>query len=232
MTEDKDIQRLREEYRSRETRLKESDIYALSNPAHLFMIQQRERAILKLLRKKGLEFLVEKQILEIGCGKGTVLLDFVRQGADPERLWGVDLLVDRLGEAKHHLPSSQFTNADGQFLPFPESSFDMILQFTAFSSVLDPKIKQQMAGEILRVLKSDGVILWYDFWLNPTNPQTAGIRLKEIRRLFLDCDLTIRKITLAPPIARRIAPCSRVLAMILETLTVFNSHYLVLIQKR
>ena len=42
-----------------------------------------------------------------------------------------------------------------------------------------------MAEEMVRVLrKPDGLIVWYDFWLNPTNKQTRGIRPTEIKKLF------------------------------------------------
>lgn len=231
MSDRRDIQRLREEYRARDERVENSERYSLSNLSYVFMLQQREWEILRLLRQNGLIDLKGKHILEIGCGKGAVLQDFVRYGAAPHKLFGVDLLFDRLMTAQHALPSAQFANADGQRLPFPSEQFDLLLQFTAFSSILDPEIKNRMAGEMLRVLKPGGATLWYDFWLNPTNPQTAGIRLREIRQMFPGCTLSFRKITLAPPISRRLVPISKPLAILLESLRIFNSHYLVLIKK-
>ena len=99
-----------------------------------------------------------------------------------------------------------------------------------FTSVLDEAVKANLAGEMLRVLRPGGMILWYDFWLNPTNPQTEGIKPSEIRRLFPGCDFEFRRITLAPPLARRLVPVSWVVAFLLEKLRVFNSHYLVAIR--
>jgi hypothetical protein len=70
-------------------------------------------------------------------------------------------------------------------------------------------------------------------WLNPANPQTRGIRPVEIRRLFPGCHFTFERITLAPPIARRLASFSWGLCMFLESLKIFNiipfgdTHYLV-----
>ena len=43
------------------------------------------------------------------------------------------------------------------------------------------------------------------FWLNPTNPQTRGVRPAEIRQLFPGCSFKFERITLAPPITRRLA---------------------------
>jgi hypothetical protein len=74
------------------------------------------------------------------------------------------------------------------------------------------------------------LILWYDFWLNPTNKQTRGIRPPEIRRLFPGCGFEFHRITLAPPLARRIVPISWLLAALLEKLKLLNTHYLVAIQ--
>lgn len=227
----KDIQRLRQEYQARANRLRGVNPYSFFNPSHLFIIQQRERKILDLLRDFGENELSKMQILEVGCGNGAVLLDLVRFGADPCHVWGIDLIYNRLKNAKDVLTSGKFLSGDGQSLPFQSQSFDLLLQFTAFSSILDPKIKQNMAAEMLRVLKPRGAILWYDFWWNPTNPQTVGVKPKEIKVLFSNCEYVFQKITLAPPLARRIVPISWQLAVLLESLKLFNSHYLVLIKK-
>jgi ubiquinone/menaquinone biosynthesis C-methylase UbiE len=197
-----------------------------------FMLQSQERALLSCLKEFGFQSLNQSKILEIGCGRGGVMLGFLRYGATASNLSGIDILLDRVVLAKQTLPESKISCADGQFLPYESAQFDILLQFTAFSSILDPQIKRNMASEMLRVLKPDGVILWYDFWWNPTNPQTAGIKPKEIKILFSNCVFKLHKITLAPPIARLIVPISWALAVILESLKVFNSHYLAIITKQ
>jgi hypothetical protein len=82
---------------------------------------------------------------------------------------------------------------------------------------------------MIRVTKHGGMILWYDFWINPTNKQTKGIGPDEIRHLFPNCQYDFHKITLAPPIARKVVPISWLQAIFLESLQIFNSHYLVAI---
>jgi ubiquinone/menaquinone biosynthesis C-methylase UbiE len=138
-------------------------------------------------------------------------------------------LLDRLEEAHTFLPHLALSNADGQYLPYAAQSFDLIVQFTVFSSILDERVRVNLGHEMLRVLKPGGVILWYDFWLNPTNPQTRGIRPGEIRSLFPNCQYEFHKITLAPPITRRVVPVSWALALLLESLKIFNTHFLVTI---
>jgi hypothetical protein len=48
--------------------------------------------------------------------------------------------------------------------------------------------------------------------------------------LFPNCTYEFHKITLAPPLARRIVPISWILALLLEKLKIFNTHYLVAIR--
>lgn len=108
--------------------------------------------------------------------------------------------------------------------------FDLVLQYTAVSSILDPGLRQSICADMLRVLKPTGLIFSYDFWLNPTNKQTRGLRPAEIRQLFPNCQVEFQRITLAPPIARRLVPLSWLVAAILEKLSVLNTHYLAAIR--
>ncbi|MFZ5919792.1 MAG: class I SAM-dependent methyltransferase [Chloroflexota bacterium] len=230
MPQSNDISRLRAEYEDRKRRFSNSDVYSWFNPANLFAIQGRQRAVLSALKRQGLSELSKLKILEMGCGGGGVLAEFLTFGASPENLYGVDLLPDRLGHARQTLPGSHFVNADGACLPFPSGTFDLVLQFTALSSILDPQLRRQICADMLRVLRPGGLILWYDFWLNPTNKQTRGLRPKEIRECFPNCRVEFHRITLAPPIARRLVSLSWGLCLFLESLKIFNTHYLAAIR--
>jgi ubiquinone/menaquinone biosynthesis C-methylase UbiE len=228
MTEN-DLDRLRSEYADRAKRLAGSDIYSLFNQANLYALQQRQRDTLALLRKHGFFPLKEYAIFELGCGTGGVLREYLTYGAKSMSLHGADLLFDRLEIALAQFAHLPVTCSDGQSLPYASRSFDLVLQYTAFSSVLDDDVKVELASEMLRILRPQGMILWYDFWLNPTNPQTQGIRPREIRNLFPGCRFEFHRITLAPPIARRLAPISWIASLLLEKMRIFNSHYLVAI---
>src|SRR5688500_10146512 len=74
--------------------------YAWSNPAHVFIMQGVERQILRCLAANGMASLSGKCILEIGCGTGHWLREFVKWGAQPHDVVGMDLLADRLDEAR------------------------------------------------------------------------------------------------------------------------------------
>jgi ubiquinone/menaquinone biosynthesis C-methylase UbiE len=234
-----DIARLRSEYEDRKRRFAASDVYSVFNKATLFSIHQRQRITLSTIIRFGFTSLSNISILEMGCGGGGILTEVLGFGASPENLHGVDLLFDRLLHAHHILPGSGFANADGQSLPYSDKTFDLVLQYTAISSILDPQVRRNICADMLRVLRSPdpasgkpgGIILSYDFWLNPTNPQTRGIRPGEIKRLFPNCRYEFHRITLAPPITRKLASISWGLCLFLESLKIFNTHYLVAIKK-
>lgn len=223
--------RMREVYAGRAERLAGAGTYSLANDAYLFAIQSRQRALLRLLRREGLWPLEDRDILEVGCGNGGVLLELLGYGADPHRLHGTDLLAERAAVARQRLPHLPISASSGTALPYPDDSFDIVLQFTVFSSILDPAICYTVAREILRVLRSGGAILWYDFWINPLNKQTRGIRPSEIRDYFPGCDIVLERVTLAPPLARRIVPASWSAALLLEKAGFLNTHYLAIVRR-
>ena len=88
-----DIQRLRAEYARREEDGISAIKYSRFNPVQLFLLQSRERALLQLLRKHNITDLGNLSICEIGCGRGGVLQEFLTFGADPQKLFGIDLLL-------------------------------------------------------------------------------------------------------------------------------------------
>ncbi len=225
-----DLERLRREYTRRSSAVS-GDRYSLANPAHLYTVQRRQRATVGMLRRHGLS-LTGKRILEVGCGHGEILYEYLGFCAGSSQLYGSDLIFDRIEKAHGWLSLIPLTCADGQLLPYAASSFDLVLQYTVLTSILDEGIKHNLAAEMQRVLNPGGLIIWYDFWLNPTNPQAKGIRPAEIHRLFPDCDIHLRRVTLAPPITRRLIPPFWGLASLLGSFRIFNTHYLALIRPK
>jgi len=190
--------------------------------------------VLALLRQHNRHALAKQKILEVGCGDGQILRELTKWGAQPENLAGVDLLPDQINEARRLCPGSvSLYCGNAVEMPFSDATYDLVVQVTAFSSVLDLAMKQQMGREMLRVLKPEGAILWHDFFFNnPKNPDVRGIRLREIRSLFPDCVVAVRRVTLAPPLTRLVAPLSWSFCYCLARIGVFNTHYLGLIFRK
>jgi SAM-dependent methyltransferase len=95
-----------------------------------------------------------RQVLEVGCGAGTDLVRFARGGA---RVTGVDLSSSAIALAGENFAQqgleADLREADGEHLPFPDGSFDLVyahgvLQYTADDRAL--------ARECHRVLKPGG----------------------------------------------------------------------------
>lgn len=202
--------------------------YSWFQPGHLFIMQQRERAVLRALARMGLTRLGELQILEVGCGNANWLRDFLRWGASPGRLFGVDLLPGRLAEGLRRGPATAgLACASGDLLPFPSKEFDLVLQSTVFTSVLDGATRQRIAAEMLRVVRPGGSVLWYDYYVNnPSNPDVRAVSRREIARLFPGCLIRFDRVTLAPPIARRLARVSWLACLLLEWVPFLRTHYL------
>lgn len=207
--------------------------YTHFNPGNLFIVQERERRLLAVLARYGYEDLDARTILEVGCGTGHWLREFVQWGARPENLAGVDLLPERIAEARHRCPAGVTVQCGSATkLNFPEASFDLVLQSTLFTSILDQDMRRVIASEMLRVMKPDGAVLWYDYHVdNPRNPDVRGVGKREIHRLFPGCRIELRRLTLAPPLARRLAPCSRLLCSLLARIPLLCTHYLGVIRK-
>ena len=214
------------------TRQIPADYYSLEKPWNLYRYQNLCMDFQKTLRENGFYPLENKTILEIGCGMGNWLVDLGKWGAKRQNLSGIDLDQGRIEKAKSRLTGADLRHGNAACLPWAPESFDLVFQFTVFTSVSDGELKKKIAMEMSRSVKSGGLIIWYDFFVNnPWNSYVKGVSKKEIARLFPDAKVVFKKITLAPPLTRMLAPISKRICGFLENLSIFNTHYLAVIQK-
>jgi SAM-dependent methyltransferase len=226
-----EIDRVRAEYRRRARDLPPG-FYGLDRPANYFWHARLCAQAIHDLAGEGLFPLTGRRVLDTGCGQGVWLLEFCQWGATPDGVAGIDLSPERIGEARLRLPAADLRAGDARELPWPDASFDLVTQFTLFTSILQETVRRKIAREMLRVLRPGGALLWYDFrYDNPRNPHVRGIEAAEIGTLFPDCRVRLRKTTLAPPIARAVAPRSWIAAICLEKIPPLRTHYLGVIRK-
>lgn len=170
--------------------------------------------------------------LEIGFGPMGWLADLIAWGVPEENLYGIELETSRVREVQRILPLANLLVGDATCLPWPDSTFDLVITSTVFTSILSSDVRQMAAKEISRVIVPGGALLWHDFaFNNPRNPNVRGIKRPEIKELFPEMSGRIRSVTLAPPIARRVVPFSWSLATILEALPFLRTHLLGVLQK-
>jgi SAM-dependent methyltransferase len=225
-------QRIKQVYAARRSDIP-SHRYSDLNPGNLLITQELERRVLRLLAANGVPSLAQTRVLEVGCWQGFWSRKLVQWGAQPENVAGIDLLSEEIQEARRLSPPGiTFACGNAVDLQYPDACFDIVCQFTVFTSVLDHELRERMAQEMLRVLRPSGFILWYDFFLNnPRNPSVRGIGKTEVRRLFPNCRFRLERTTLIPPLARTVAPLSSWLYAALSALKVLNSHYVGVVHK-
>jgi SAM-dependent methyltransferase len=205
--------------------------YSFADLWSLQIAQRREFLLAGMLRGAGITSLADRNILDVGCGDGRLLRQFNQWGAPPERLHGCDINAERIATAQRLQPAADYQLVDGGELPYVAGSFDLVCQYTVFSSILEPAMRTSLAAEMRRVLRSRGVIAWFDFrYNNPGNAAVRGVTKREIRDLFPDCEITFASLGLLPPLARRITPLSPSLAGLLERVPPLRYAYLALIQ--
>jgi ubiquinone/menaquinone biosynthesis C-methylase UbiE len=222
--------RIREAYARRRARGAD-DRYSVQDPANRYLFERRERALLALLHRHGLMPLRGRRILDVGCGNGAVLGDLVRLGATAGLLAGVDLLPERIAAARARGGEMSVGVADATALPFKDATFDVAVQFTLLSSVLDDAYRGRIAAQTMRVLRPGGVLIWYDFIWNPLNRDVRGVDSRALARLYSGCAIDARRVTLAPPITRLASRLSPRLCGALETLPALRSHLMAAITK-
>jgi SAM-dependent methyltransferase len=207
--------------------------YSLLSPATWQSVFERQRAIVQMLAKRANAPLDELRLVDVGCGEGGSLLEFLRIGLQPRNLSGIELLEHRLAAARERLPTSlALHGGDAMVAPIGAETQDIAYQSVVFSSLLDDGFQQRLAERMWQWLRPGGAVLWYDFiYDNPTNPDVRGVPLRRVRELFPGGIITARRITLAPPIARRVAAVHPALYTMFNAMPLLRTHVLAWIAK-
>ena len=109
-----------------------------------------------------------RMVLEVGCGAAIDLARFARGGA---LVTGVDLAPSAIALARANFEQQGlvgcFEVADGEQLPFPDASFDLVYAHGVVQYTANP---QRLVDECRRVLKPGGQALFQVYnrisWLN------------------------------------------------------------------
>jgi ubiquinone/menaquinone biosynthesis C-methylase UbiE len=146
------------------------------------------------------------KVIEIGAGAGGNISFFKKLGIPPQNIYANELIPERALALRAAHPDIQIIEGDATAMDVTMlGQFDIVFQSTVFTSILDDSFKQTLAELMTRLMKPNGMVLWYDFiYNNPRNKDVKGVGVEEVRHLFPELSLCFSKITLAPPIGRRV----------------------------
>lgn len=230
---DQEEQRIREVYARRDHSGKR-ELYDEDRPDVAYIQRRCEQAWWVALQAVGALPLEHSEVLDLGCGFGNWLRLLHQWGADPVRLHGVDLLADRVEQARRlSPPGMDLRLGSGLRLDYPDASFDLCAASTVFSSVLDAQLQRAVAAELARVLRPGGWLLVFDFVISdPRNPDTVGVGPRRIKAICQGLELAgSQRLLLPAPLLRRLPRFLYFTVAALESLGVLPTHRLYRLRK-
>ncbi len=156
----------------------------LTNPGVTFQAFALERANIRALQRLRLDR-DEAKVLDVGCGTGSSLLQFIKLGFLPQNLTGVDSSAERIGQAQARFPNVAFHCESAEGMSFPDSTFDVVFESTLFMMLTDEDVARRIAGEMLRVTRSGGYLMIADWrYAEPSSREHRAMTPKRIASLF------------------------------------------------
>jgi SAM-dependent methyltransferase len=228
---EQEVASIRDRYARRGDDLSEKSVF---HAHRLATSLEKQSAMVRMLERNLNVTISQARILEIGCGHGDNLLQFLLWGADAANLVGNELLEERLTYSRRRLPTeTALVAGDARTLALEPGSFDIVMASTVFSSILDLEFRAELARHLWTLVKPGGGIFWYDFaFNNPGNPDVLKVTRPEVIGLFPEARADIERLTLAPPIARRLAPIGAPLYRMASALPFLRTHLLGWLEKR
>lgn len=228
----REISRIQSVYTERDAAGRRS-LYAWHRPEVRQQESEKEAVAASLLARTIGTNLYDIHVLDVGCGTGGFLRTLVDWGAQPSNLVGTEFLQDRLDIARRSSPPDIKWHLGGLDVA-ASGSFDLVVTNTVFSSILVHDDRFALAQEMWRVLKPGGWVMVFDFrYDNPSNPNVRKVVRSELRGYWPGAvNEQYQTLLLAPPIARRVIPVSRLAGEVLTaTLPFLRSHFYFMAQR-
>ena len=159
----------------------------------------RERAFRERLTEvAGLQ--AGESVLDVGCGTGTLAITAKQRVGQLGVVVGIDASPEMIERAKRKAHRARvevrFQTAVVEALPFPDASFDVVLN-TLMLHHLPRPVREQCAREMRRVLKPSGRVLAVDFAAPATGRKGllasfhrhGGLALRDMVQLLGDAGL-------------------------------------------
>lgn len=116
-------------------------------------------------------------IVDVGAGTG-LLLDFLH--SNKGNIFCCDFSFNMLKEGKKKHQHNQFICADSEFLPFRDSSADIVSSFTVFQNLPNPS---EVIKQIIPILKQRGTLI--------LTALQKKYKIEDLRKLIVQTNLKI-----------------------------------------
>ena len=196
------------------------DFYAEeANVYHRLRYESRYGKLFQLLHHEGISETLGRldrdlSLLEVACGTGHTSALLVELGFS---LLACDLTPEMLTQAMErvktvHEVNGKFLESDVTSLPFPDSSFDLVVS-TRFLHLFPHKEQRKLLREMLRILRPGGYILvdfdnWSSRWImalpyliynlvryRRIAPYSIYNRINPTKRMFEELGVRVQRIT-------------------------------------
>jgi len=156
----------------------------LRNSGVLYQMLARDASFITALRSIDLD-INGCRILDVGCGAGGSIVDLIRLGIKPHNIFGIDILEERVLEARGRFPNVNWICCDARNTDFSNEEFDLVTESTMFTQITESNAALEIAEEMIRVTKKYGYIILTDWrYSSPMRPEYKGLSQKRIHRLF------------------------------------------------
>jgi ubiquinone/menaquinone biosynthesis C-methylase UbiE len=180
-----------------------------SNPGVLLQTLAAEASLVRACRAIDHDS-PNARVLDVGCGIGCDIYELIRLHYSPAKITGIDILPDRIQEARRLWPQIRFVLGDASRMEFADDTFDLIFESTMFATLPDDVLSAGIAQEMVRVCRPGGYLILVDWWTpKPGDPTYKALTRRRLARLFAlgrDTDLvrTCRG-ALVPPLGRSLS---------------------------
>jgi ubiquinone/menaquinone biosynthesis C-methylase UbiE len=120
--------------------------------------------LIEALREHGLQTsdMAGLSVIELGCGWGRNLHQFVELGIAVGNIAGVDLIEHFIAFGRSQNPALDIAVGDATRTGFGDSAFDVVLLHTVLSAITDRDLHGKLLREARRLVKSAGIVIVFD----------------------------------------------------------------------
>lgn len=120
--------------------------------------------LIEALREHGIETadMAGLSVVELGCGWGRNLHQFVEMGIPARNIAGIDLIEHFIAFGRSQNPAFNLAAGDATRTPLGDSAFDIVLLHTVLSAITERDLHANLLREARRLVRPAGLVIVFD----------------------------------------------------------------------